>query len=96
MKDELLKGLTEEQIERASQCKNQEELLAIAEKEGIKLTDEQLEAISGGGCEEFKQSKNGTCPQCHALVVGEYVETTPGDGRYHFNCTSCGFGWTEK
>ncbi|MCR4911644.1 MAG: hypothetical protein K5925_03885 [Bacilli bacterium] len=32
----------------------------------------------------------------HALVVGEYVETTPGDGRYHFNCTSCGFGWTKN
>ena len=96
MKEELLKGLTEEQIAKASQCKNQEELLELAKKEGVKLTDEQLRSISGGGCGEGQQPKTGTCPQCHAIVNGEYVETTPGDGRYHFACQNCGYSWTEK
>ena len=96
MKEELLKDLTKEQIEKASQCKSQEELLALAEKEGVKLTDEQLEAISGGACEDFSKQKTGTCPQCHELVTGEYVETTPGDGKYYFVCTHCGYNWTEK
>jgi hypothetical protein len=47
-KEELLKGLSEEQIKRVKSCKNSEQLLAIAKEEGIELTNEQLEAISGG------------------------------------------------
>ena len=48
MNEELLKGLTEEQIARIKACKNQEEMLKVAKEQGVKLTDEQLEAISGG------------------------------------------------
>ena len=48
MKEELLKGLTEEQIAKVKACKNGEELLKLAKEEDIKLTDEQLTAISGG------------------------------------------------
>ena len=50
MKEELLKGLTEEQIAKVKDCKNQEELLKIAKEEGVELSDEQLNAVSGGGC----------------------------------------------
>ena len=50
MKKELLKGLTDEQIAKVKACKNQEELLELAKEENIDLTDEQLEAVSGGGC----------------------------------------------
>ena len=35
MKKELLKGLTDEQIEKASHCKSPEELLSLAKKEGV-------------------------------------------------------------
>ena len=49
MNKELLKGLTEEQIAKVKACSNHEELLALAKKEGIELTDEQLNTISGGG-----------------------------------------------
>ena len=45
MKEELLKGLTEEQIAKVKACKNQEEVLALVREEGIELTDEQLEAV---------------------------------------------------
>lgn len=49
MKQEsLLKGLTEEQIERVRACKSQAEILALANEEGVELTDEQLQAVSGG------------------------------------------------
>ena len=59
-REELLKGLTEEQIERIKKCKNQEELLALAKEEGIELTNEQLEAISGGI----------TCGYTNAIIKG--------------------------
>lgn len=95
MRKELLKGLTDEQIEKASHCKNAEELLALAEKEDFKLTEEQLAAINGGICcgPTFKHSP---CPQCGAAAVGEFVETTPGDGKFHFVCHACGHEWIEK
>lgn len=50
MKKELLKGLSEEQIAKVKACKTIEELLKLAKEEGIELTSEQLEAISGGAC----------------------------------------------
>ena len=95
MKKELLKGLTPEQVEKASQCKSQEELLALAKKEGVDLNEEQLDAISGGACvgPSYRDAK---CPHCFAKVFAEYVETTPGDGRYHFVCPQCGYDWIEK
>jgi len=49
MKEELLKGLTEEQIKKAKACKSQEEVLKLAKEEGVELTSEQLEVIAGGG-----------------------------------------------
>ena len=40
--------LTTEQKEKAIACKTPEEVLVLAKQEGIELTDEQLEAVSGG------------------------------------------------
>ena len=95
MNEELLKGLRQEQIEKARKCKSTEELIILAKEEGVSLTDEQLAAVNGGcGHKEDKTSR--TCPQCGAMITGEYVETTPGDGKYHFICTSCGYEWDEK
>ena len=59
MKDELLKGLTEEQIAKVKACKNQEEVLKVAKEEGVELTDEQLEAVSGGGCDTSSTEEKG-------------------------------------
>lgn len=50
MKEELLKGLTNEQIAKVKACKNGEELLKLAKEEGVELSNEQLEAVNGGGC----------------------------------------------
>ena len=40
MKQELLKGLTEEQIAKVKACKDSEELLKLAKQEGIELSEE--------------------------------------------------------
>ena len=40
--------LTPEQQEKAKQITTAEELVAFANAEGIELTDEQLDAVSGG------------------------------------------------
>ena len=40
--------LTPEQQEKARACKSADELLALAQSEGLELSAEQLEVISGG------------------------------------------------
>ena len=44
-------NLTVEQLEKAKACTSAKELVALAEEEGIELTDEQLEKIAGGDFE---------------------------------------------
>ena len=57
MRADLLKGLSQEQIQKVNACKSPQEILELAKKEGVQLTDEQLEAISGGGCGGGKPHK---------------------------------------
>ena len=40
--------LTPEQRAKVRACKTPEELLALAKEEGVELSEEQLEAVSGG------------------------------------------------
>ena len=48
MKKELLKGLTEEQIAKVKEFDDVSDLVQLAKDEGVELTEEQLNAISGG------------------------------------------------
>ena len=48
MKKELLKGLTEEQIAKVREFDDISDLIQLAKDEGVELTEEQLNAISGG------------------------------------------------
>ena len=48
--EDLLKGLSEEQIAKVKARKNQEEILKSAKEGGIELTDEQLEAVFTSKC----------------------------------------------
>ena len=56
-----IESLSPELLEKAKACKTAEELFALAKEEGIKLGEEELEAINGGmvngwsipGCPKF-------------------------------------------
>lgn len=95
MKEELLKGLTEEQVAKIKACKNQEEMLAIAKEEGVELTDEQLAIVSGGDCGVSFL----TCPNCNASADHIYTENRSdfleGSRKaYRFcRCNDCGHTW---
>jgi len=95
MKKELFEGLTEEQIAKVKQCKDHEELLALAKQEGIELTDEQLQTISGGGVCSVASDVGDflnpfDCPECGC----NDIEAVEGKGNL-FVCKGCGFTWRE-
>lgn len=88
MKKELLNGLTEEQITKAKACKNQEELLKLVKEEGVELTSEQIECVTGGGC--FSSFK---CPQCGSKDYRKLSNyQISGCSTYH--CNQCGYEWS--
>ena len=90
MKEELLKGLSEEQIARVKACKNQEELLKVAKEEGIELTDQQLEAVNGGIC---TSTPNFTCPKCNSTRVKTVLKENSIAEWYGNTCENCGHYW---
>ena len=60
-KQELLKGLTESQIVMVKECRDVNDLLQLAKDEGVELTEEQLDAVSGGNCStQEPKSKDNT------------------------------------
>ena len=83
MNKELIKGLSEEQIAKVKACKNQEELLALAKEEGVELSEEQLQAVSGGACTPT------SCPKCHSKNIAPYMY----GGVEIYECKSCGHEW---
>lgn len=90
MRKELLKGLSDEQIARVKACKNNEELLKLAKAEGIELTNEQLEAINGGGvCSVVSDVGDkinpNDCPKCG--------KNGPEKDGYKRTCKKCGYVW---
>ena len=90
MKKELLKGLTNEQIEKAKACKNQEELLNLAKDEGVELTSEQIEAVSGGGClSSFK------CPNCGSTNASACALHGPAAMYWECTCKDCKHEWRK-
>ena len=45
---EMFDGLPDDLKAKVKECRTAEELVSLAKSEGIELTDEQLDAISGG------------------------------------------------
>lgn len=91
MKKELLKGLSEDQISKIKSCKSTIEILEVAKQEGIELTEEQLEAVSGG-CGTFTADEK--CPKCgyNQLRRGCFGNE---DITYYLTCTRCNYKWEE-
>ena len=88
MKEELLKGLSDEQIAKVKECKNQEELLKLAKDEGVELTSEQIEVVSGGGC--FSTFK---CPNCGSKDYRK-LPRYQVSGCSTYQCNNCGHEWS--
>lgn len=88
MREELLKGLTEEQVAKVRACKNQEELLKLAREEGVELTSEQIEAVSGGGCLSTME-----CPYCGSTDYRK-LPRYQVSGCSTYQCNECGGEWS--
>ena len=80
-------GLTDEQIAKIKSFKTNAEVLAYAKEEGLELTDEQLEAVSGG-C--ITWSRPTPCPECKSTNT-EWVWTRRP---HHYHCNNCGKDFT--
>jgi len=81
-----LEDLTAEQRTQIA-GKSPEEILALVEKEGLELTDQELEQVAGGWGE------SGTkCPKCGS---GNVVMTQPDphSAWMVYDCVDCGHHW---
>lgn len=100
MREELLKGLSPEQLEKARACRSSEELLQLAKEEGLELNDAQLEAVAGGSCDKTPQNNCATlptptgprCPQCGSTNTIVVFDSYFSEGIGH-RCNNCGTTW---
>ena len=91
MDKNLLKGLSKEQIEKVQQCKNADEILALAKEEGVELTEEQLNAVNGGFCSDTVIE----CPACGSTDVKSTMPSGPADPYTQYDCRTCGYHWSS-
>ena len=87
MRNDLLKGLTDEQIKKVEACKSPDEILALAKAEGVELSEEQLEAVSGG-CGTDKNKNKMHCYCCGSYDMKYYARE--GDKKAYWECQKCG------
>ena len=91
MRKELLKGLSEEQIKKVESCERSEEILALAKAEGIELSDDQLEAVTGGACAGDSTCR---CSECGSKNIKHKVKHLPNNAEVHiWSCQDCGNAW---
>ncbi|MBQ9004349.1 MAG: Nif11 family protein [Eggerthellaceae bacterium] len=81
-----------ELLEKAKACKSPEEVLALAKREGYKLSDEEMEAVAGGGWSI--EDAVPECPRCGSREVSmSSIFGNPGAQRCV--CSKCGHSWTN-
>ena len=67
-----IEDLTPEQKEKALACKSPQEILELAKSEGYKLTEQDLEAVSGGGWNSCgSNSENDHCGKAFSYSHGD-------------------------
>ena len=92
----LFERMTREQRKKACACKSKEEFLAFAKKERIELSDDQLEAISGGGHWSDRATdwardlvnSGQFCPNCFGNNISDPNPNAAPGKRY--KCGDCG------
>ena len=92
MREDLFKGLSEEQIAKVKACKTTDELLKLAKDEGVELTDEQLAIINGAGKDYCQSTPDDPCMYCGSKDVKYKRQKTGVLFDYQFECTcrTCG------
>ena len=85
--------LSPELQEKAAACKTAEEIFALAKSEGIELSDEQLEAVSGGAL-----FSNFVCwLGCHDYIATGEVRQGLSSIENEYRCKNCGnVYWRRK
>ena len=72
MNEDFLKNLSDEQKAQLKNCKSKEELLSFAMKSGQELSDEVLDAVSGGDdCVAFSGWEE-RCPEAGIEYSDQY------------------------
>ena len=79
-------NISDELREKAKECTTPEELLALAKREGYKLSEAEMEAVSGGGW-GGGGGKHLVCPNCGANL-GSDLNAQPSQ------CPECGVSFT--
>lgn len=85
---ENVSGQFEDELAKAKAKKTGEEIRAFAEEDGIDLSDEMIEGVSGG-VTFWEASQMITCPSCGSSDVKDII----WNGKYgiYRKCNSCGF-----
>lgn len=82
--ENLFKSLTQDQIDKGKSCASFEELVTLAKNEGIELSDEQLEALSGGSVWDYFEDTTATCSECGGETTWRSSDPAP------IVCPHCG------
>ena len=82
-----LEDLPPELREMVLACKTPQEVVALAKKVGRKLSDDELEAIAGGG----GKWDTVQCPSCMGIDTEKRTSVV---GTPFYVCLSCGHRWT--
>ena len=79
--------------EKARECQTPEEIAELAREEGVELSDEEIDRISGGWGDS--EDSGMRCPECgSANVTGKAVRA--GDSNWEeLTCLDCGHCWTQ-
>ena len=81
----MLESLTEEERRLVEQAGSAKDLVELAQKSGVTLTDEQLDAIAGGGGDSWSDHRK--CPQCGSNKIRVAAQATC------FVCEECSYSW---
>lgn len=85
-------NLTNEQRKELGGCKTPEEILSLAQEEGVELSDEELQDMAGGDWNPVKEVLP-KCPVCGSMAVSSFP--VPCTGTLRCVCNDCRHVWTH-